>query len=146
MIPSTRLLPILLALLASRGLAADSLEPWHAWVTFKEFARRVDEAPDPGVAVQLNVGHENQLHLQFLGQVVTSTDDWVLPVGGVVCELTFSAGAAPRTPWSFWSWDCRTFDRFVDIVERHPPFADLLVQRPESTAVYWETAPDLGAR
>ncbi len=44
---------MLLSLLANKGLAGEALDPWRGWVTFKEYARLVDEVPDPGISVQL---------------------------------------------------------------------------------------------
>ena len=50
------LLHMLLALLATRGLMPETLDPWRGWVAFKRYARLVNEVPDPGVSVQITRG------------------------------------------------------------------------------------------
>jgi hypothetical protein len=139
MISHRSLVPILLALFASKGLSADSLEPWRAWVTFKEFARRVDEVPDPGVSVQIRPGRHGDVDLFFLRQAIVETDEWNLPVGGVVCQLTFSGRPSARTG-EYWSFDYHDFERFVDVVESDSDFVALLLETPNHTAVYWENS------
>ena len=39
-----------LSLLGSKGLAPETLDTWHGWPAFKEFARATAETPDPGVS------------------------------------------------------------------------------------------------
>ena len=135
------LLATFIALLAIRGLAPEHLDPWRGWVTFKEFARQVHEAEDPGVTVQIaSAGTELPVRLYFMRQVLVRVDDRLEPVGGVVCELWFAPKARPPVDWEAWSFDSATFERFIDLVEQHPAFADLLTQRPVASSVYWETA------
>ena len=122
-------------------MAAETLDAWRGWVTFKQFARIVHEVPDPGVSVQLAPDRAlEEVRLVFLRQVLEPDGDWLQPVGGVVCELTFSAPEIPVTPFAFWSFDYGTFERFVDVVEQTPAVADLMVRRPIRSAVYWEDA------
>src|SRR5213594_3531684 len=47
------LLQLLLSLLSARGLAAQAVDAWRGWVTFKQYARIIHEVPDPGVSVQI---------------------------------------------------------------------------------------------
>ncbi len=133
------LLQLLLALLAAQGLAAECLDPWRGWVTFKQYVRVVDEIPDPGVSVQF-VGHPDaSSSLFFLRQVLEPAEDnWLEPVGGVVCEFLFSPSATEVAQWEFWSFDHPTFEQFVDAVEQHPPFVELVAKAPEWSGVYWE--------
>lgn len=135
------LLHMLLAALAARALAPEALNPWRGWVTFKHYARLVDEVPDPGISVQIAQGPEEQVvRLLFLRQAIEPVGEWLAPVGGVVCEFTFQAEDAPQGDCEFWSFDHPSFERFVDVVEMHAEFADLMVKRPLSSAVYWEEA------
>jgi hypothetical protein len=130
----------LLALLATRGLAPEALDPWRGWVTFKQFAREVAEIPDHGVSVQItSVPRVGEVRMYLLRQVLAPQADRLEPVGGVVCEFTFSARRAPAE-WEAWSFDSSTFERFVDLVEQDPTFARLLNERPIATSVYWEDA------
>jgi hypothetical protein len=139
-----RLLSVFQLTLAAHGLAAESLDPWRAWLAFKEYVRSVNETPDPGVSVQLTRERESrEVRLAFVRQVVRTDDDRLAPVGGVVCELTF--GWPPKVPgrrtpseWERWSFEHGSFERFVDIVEREPDFQDLIVARPVRSTVYWE--------
>jgi len=135
------LLQLLLSLLSARGLAAEAMDAWRGWVTFKQYARIVHEAPDPGISVQIAPEPaSDEVRLVFLRQVVEPDGDWLRPAGGVVCELTFSQPSVPVAPFEFWSFDYGTFERFVDVVEQTPVFADLMVRRPTRSAVYWEAA------
>jgi hypothetical protein len=45
---ASALLAMLLGMFAARGLAAEALDSWRAWVVFKEFVRLVDEYQTPG--------------------------------------------------------------------------------------------------
>jgi len=135
------LLATFIALLAMRGLAPEHLDPWRGWVTFKEFARQVHEEEDPGITVQItSAGTEPHVLLYFMRQTLVRAGSRLEPVGGVVCEFWFVPRSRPPVDWDAWSFDSLTFDRFVDLVEQHPEFADLLAQRPVASAVYWETA------
>ena len=136
----SRLLSALLLTLSAHGLAPEALDPWRGWVAFKEFARAVDETPDPGVSVQFTPASEGaETRLVFLRQEAEIEEGDLTPRGGIICEFTFAAsGQAP--PWERWSFDHATFERFVDVVELDPSFQDLLVTRPLSSAVYWREA------
>ena len=137
----THLVVALLTLVAARGLVPESLDPWRGWVTFKEFARQVAEVPDPGVSVQVDpVEDRLPLHLYFSRQVLVPVGDRLEPVGAVVCEFVFAPRRHRPLEWREWSYDHPTFDRFVDAVEQYPLFADLLVTRPLSSAIYWKEA------
>lgn len=132
---------MLLGLLSARGLAAEALDSWRAWVVLKQFVRVVDETPEPGVSVQIrrqNAAGEFSLFL--LRQVVEPEGNWLRPVGGVVCELAFSDPPANAIEFDAWSFDHGTFEHFVDHVEQHPGFADLISRRPVRSDVYWEDA------
>ena len=134
------LLATFVALLAMRGLAPEQLDPWRGWVTFKEFARQVHEAEDPGITVQIvSEGTEQPVRLYFMRQTLVRMGPRLEPVGGVVCEFAFMPRSRPPVDWEAWSFDSATFERFVDLVEQHPAFADLLTQRPVASSVYWET-------
>ena len=138
---STYLLAALLGVLAARGLAPETLDSWRGWVAFKQFAREVAETPDPGVSVQIEpLGDRRPVRLYLLRQVVIPEGDRLEPVGGVVCELTFAPRRQTPRQWQAWSFDSPTFDRFVDVVEQYPLFAELMVTRPLESAVYWEEA------
>lgn len=133
------LLSMLLGLLSARGLAAEALDSWRAWVVFKHFVRVVDETPEPGVSVQIHrQDATGEVSLFLMRQVVEPDGEWLRPVGGVVCELTFSDPPATAADFEAWSFDSGTFARFVDHVEQHPGFADLIARRPDRTDVYWE--------
>lgn len=136
---STYLLAAMLGVLAVRGLAPETLDPWRGWVAFKQFAREAAETPDPGVSVQIEpLGHRGPIHLFFLRQVVVADGDRLEPIGGVVCEFLFAPRRRTPRYWEAWSFDSPTFERFVDLVEQCPLFADLMVTRPLGSAVYWE--------
>ena len=138
---SSSLLLVLLSLLAARGLVPEALDPWRAWVAFKEFARQVAEKPDHGVSVQVDpLGDRQPLHLFFTRQVLESAGDRLEPAGAVVVELVFAPRRRTPLEWREWSFDHGSFDRFVDAVEQYPLVADLLVTRPISSAVYWKDA------
>ena len=135
------LLPMLLTLLSSRGLAAESLDPWRAWVVFKQFARVVDESPDPGVSVQLYRTSKDTTTLSFIRQVVEPEEDgWLEPVGGVCVDLAFDDTDRKESEVSLWSFDFGSFERFVDEVEQNPAIAERLVQSAVRAEVYWEEA------
>jgi hypothetical protein len=138
---SAYLLAALLSVLTARGLAPETLDPWRGWVAFKQFVRDVDEEPDPGVSVQINVlGRRRPIQLVFVRQILVAQGRRLEPVGGVVCEFWFAPRR--RTPASFeaWSFDSPSFERFVDLVEQHPFFEDLLATRPLTSAVFWQDA------
>jgi hypothetical protein len=136
-----RLLSVFLLALAVHGLSPETLDPWRGWVTFKQYARDVNEAPDPGVSVQFTrEGRQNASRLIFLRQVVHAEGDWLAPVGGVVCEFAFSWAPRRGSAWDEWSFEYPSFDRFVDVVEQHPTFQDLMVRHPVWSAVYWQGA------
>src|SRR4026208_329520 len=138
---ASTLLAMLLGMLGARGLAEQALDSWRAWVVFKQYARLVGETPDPGVSVQILRHHSRKASLFLVRQVVEPEgDDWLEPVGGVVCELNFKDPPATATNFEAWSFDSTTFSRFVDVIEQHPGFADLIARRPDTTAVYWEDA------
>ncbi|MGH7357790.1 MAG: hypothetical protein ACREON_02990 [Gemmatimonadaceae bacterium] len=135
------LLQMLLVALGARGLAPEAMDPWRAWVTFKHYARVVDEVPDPGVSVQLaRLPDESQAKLFFLRQMVAVHEERLEPVGGVVCEFTFDAPTSRGSDWALWSFDYPSFARFVDRVEQEPDFQDLIVSRPLRSSVHWESA------
>jgi hypothetical protein len=71
-------------------------------------------------------------------QVVEPQGDWLEPLGGVVCELRYADAPKTATAFEAWSFDSGTFEHFVDLVEQHPGFADLIARRPIESAVYWE--------
>ena len=138
---SSVLLAALLSILATRGLDPEALDPWRGWIAFKQFAREAAEQVDHGVTVQIApAGDRRPIHLFFVRQVLVSDGGRLEPVGGVACELVFAPRRHTPREWREWSFDHPTFERFVDIVEQHPLFADLLLTRPVSTAVYWEEA------
>jgi len=134
------LLPLLLSLLGSRGLAAEALDPWRGWVVFKQFARMVAEVPDPGVSVQITSADEDTVHLILLRQVLEPEEDELVPVGGVIMEFTFDQAIESKAVCECWSFDSGSFDRFVDLVEGHPLFSDLMAKRPTDSWVYWQDA------
>ena len=134
------LLAALLALLASRGLGAEGLDPWRGWVVFKQFAREMTEEGDPGVSVQISAQPLDDTRLYFIRQVLAKRGRWMHPVGGVVCEFAFDASLRPVEDWGEWSFDHSTFERFVDAVEQHPHFADLVTERSRFSRVYWKDA------
>ncbi|MBX3175315.1 MAG: hypothetical protein KF709_12950 [Gemmatimonadaceae bacterium] len=135
------LLDVLLGALSAKGLSPDALEPWSAWVAFKEFARAAAEDPDPGVSVQIDpAGDREPVRLIFARQVAVRRDDRLEPVGAVVCELTYAPRRRPPLTWHAWSFDYPDFAHFIDSVDQHPLVADLLVTRPLSTSVYWREA------
>jgi hypothetical protein len=138
---SSYLVAALLSLLASKGLAPEALDPWYGWPAFKEFVRAVAEEPDPGVSVQLAPGGDRApFRLYFTRQVLTPIGDRLEPVGAVVCEFVFAPRRRTPLMWAEWSLDYGTFERFVDVVEQTPIFADLLVTEPRRSAIYWEEA------
>ena len=136
---SSYLLALFLSILGARGLSAESMDPWRGWVAFKEFARRTAEVPDQGVSVQIAAdGDRRSVHLFFGRQILAPEGNRLEPAGAVVCEFEFAPRRRTPSRWAAWSFDCLTFERFVDMVEQHPLFADLLLTRPLGSAVYWE--------
>jgi len=137
MLTPTRLLQLLLALLASHGFGPEGLDPWRGWVLFKQFARATTEFPDPGVSVQISPDPEvGEVSLVFLRQIVAPNGDWLEPEGGVVCEFVYQGDKFfPES--DLWSIDLPTFSHLVDAVERDPTFTDLIAKIPRRTAVYW---------
>jgi hypothetical protein len=132
------LLEMLLLALATHGLGSEGLDPWRGWVVFKQFARAVAEAPDPGVSVQITRDEANEsVSMVFVHQVVDQVEDWLEPTSGVVCEFTFPIGPRRIDEWEAWSFEAASFDRFVDLVEENSAFQDLIVSVPGSSAVYW---------
>jgi hypothetical protein len=135
------LLQMLLAILGNHGLAAEALDPWRAWVIFKQYARVVDESPDPGVSVQLSRNHrDHTVSLLFVRQAVEIQEDWLDPTGGAVIEFTFEDSGRPEPHVELWSFDYGSFERFVDVVEQTPAIADRLLQAPLRSSVYWQPA------
>lgn len=132
------LLEMLLLACAAHGLGPEGLEPWRNWVVFKQYARDVAETPDPGVSVQLTEDKKEQtVSLVLLRQVVEEMDDRLEPTGGVVCEFTFPLEGRHVADWEAWSFQLPTFERFIDLVEGHGAFQDLVVARPLSSDIYW---------
>ncbi len=70
-------------------------------------------------------------------QVVEPIGDWLEPVGGVVCEITFRQGVRRMPEWEAWSFEAPSFDRFVDRVEGSAAFQELAVGAPLYSSVYW---------
>ena len=138
---SSYLLAAFLGVLTTHGLHAEALDPWRGWVSFKEFARAVDELPDPGVSVQIMpLGDRAPIRLALVRQVLEPIGDRLEPVGGVVCAFTFAPRRHMPAEWRVWSFDSASFERFVDLVEQHAVFSDLLVTKPIASEVYWEDA------
>ena len=138
---SSYLLAALLGLLAAHGLHPEGLDPWRGWVTFKQFVREVDELPDPGISVQIMpLGDRAPVQLAFVRQVLAPTRSRLEPVGGVVCAFMFAPQRRTPAEWRVWSFDSVSLERFVDLVEQHPVFSDLIATRPLASEVYWEDA------
>ena len=132
------LLEMLLLALAAHGLGPEGLDPWRGWIVFKQFARAVAEAPDPGVSVQVTRDElDESVSMVFVRQVIDPVEDWLEPAGGVVCEFTFAVGSRHIDEWEAWSFEAASFERFVDLVEENSSFQDLVANRPVSSAVYW---------
>jgi hypothetical protein len=132
------LLKSLLLAFATHGLSPESVTPWRGWVVFKDFARSVAESPDPGVSVQTARSDEDEtISLVFMRQVVERVDDWLEPVGGVVCEITFRQGVKRLPEFDEWSFDAPDFDRFVDTVESRADFQELTMSKPLKSSLYW---------
>lgn len=132
------LLKTFLLALAAHGLAAESVSPWQGWVVFKDYVRSVAEAPDPGVSVQIARDDvDGTVSLIFMRQVVEQVDDWLEPIGGVVCEMTFEQRDRRLPEFDVWSFDAPSFDRFVDMVESSADFEGLVLTKPLKSSVYW---------
>ena len=132
------LLETLLLAIAAHGLAPEALTPWRGWVLFKEYVRSVAESPDPGVSVQIyRDDADGTVSLIFVRQVVEQVDDWLEPIGGVVCEITFQLGKKRLIEWELWSFDTPTFERFVDLFEGSAAFDVLVATKPVESSVYW---------
>jgi hypothetical protein len=98
----------------------------------------VAESPDPGVSVQVvRDDAEATFSLIFVRQVVEPIEDWLDPIGGVVCEITFRRGNKRIPEWDTWSFQAPNFDRFVDTVEGSAAFQELSVTTPLVSSVYW---------
>jgi len=135
-----KLLTAFLAILAVHGLEADALDPWRGWLAFKEYARATSEQPDQGVSVQVGLDGDQVTHLYFLRQAAVLTADRLEPVGGVVCDFCYPSRSAATLTSEYWSFDYATFERFVDVVEQDPVIAELFLQRPVSSQLYWQEA------
>ncbi|HMG70260.1 MAG TPA: hypothetical protein VK544_04045 [Gemmatimonadaceae bacterium] len=132
------LLETLLLAIAAHGLTPETLTPWRGWVLFKEYVRSVAESPDPGVSVQISRDDaDGTVSLIFVRQVVEPVEDWLHPIGGVVCEMTFQLGKKRLLEWDLWSFDSPTFDRFEDVVVNSYAFEELVGTRPVASSVYW---------
>jgi hypothetical protein len=132
------LLKTLLVALAAHGLAAETVTPWRGWVVFKDYVRSVAEVPDPGVSAQITrEDSDGTVSLIFLRQVVEQVDDWLEPIGGVVCEMTFRQDERRLPEFDAWSFDAPNFDRFIDIVESRAGFQQLALTKPLESFVYW---------
>jgi len=132
------LLNALLLAIAAHGLTPETLTPWRGWVLFKEYVRSVAESPDPGVSVQVSRDDaDGTVSLIFVRQVVEPVEDWLHPIGGVVCEMKFRLGKKRLLEWDLWSFDSPTFDRFEDVVVNSYAFEELVGTRPLASAVYW---------
>jgi hypothetical protein len=132
------LLETLLLALAAHGLVAETVTPWRGWVVFKDYVLSVAEVPDPGVSVQTTRDDlDGTVSLIFLRQVVEQVNDWLEPIGGVVCEITFQQGDKRLPEFDVWSFDAPNFDRFVDIVESSADFQKLALSKPLESSVYW---------
>ena len=96
------------------------------------------EVPDPGISVQITRDDlDGTVSLIFLRQVVEQIDDWVEPIGGVVCEITFQLGNKRLIERDVWSFDAPDFDRFADLVESSADFQMLALTKPLESSVYW---------
>jgi methylase of polypeptide subunit release factors len=98
----------------------------------------VAEAPDPGVSVQIARDDDaGTVSLIFMRQVVEQVEDWLEPIGGVVCEITFQQGDERMLEFDVWSFDAANFDRFVDIVESSVDFEKFVLAKRQRSSVYW---------
>ena len=135
-----RLLTLLLAFCSSHGVSPDTQNAWHAWKTFKSFARATGEVPDPGVTVQLLEHEDGRAHLVLARQTLLGNGEWLDPTGAVVWELTFNSSVVEGTEEEIWSLDFPSFDDFVDAVEQNEMIAPLLTKEASDGKVYWEAA------
>jgi len=127
--------------LGTHGLDPALMDSWRAWIAFKAFARLVAEAPDPGVSVQITrIYPDEPVSIILLRQVVEADDGYLEPTGGVVCELLFAAPRAALPDVEFWSFDCPSFEQFVDRVEQDPLFSELVLSPVLQSDVYWREA------
>jgi hypothetical protein len=133
------LLETLLLAIAAHGLTPETITPWLGWVLFKEYVQSVAESPDPGVSVQVSRDDTaGTVSLIFLRQVVEPVgEEWLHPIGGVVCEITFPPGKTRIREWDAWSFDAPTFERFVDVVDESIAFEEFFETRPLVSSVYW---------
>ena len=132
------LLKTLLLALAAHGLAAETVTPWRGWVVFKDYVRSVAEAPDPGVSVQIaRDDPDGTVSLIFVRQVVEPINDWLEPIGGVVCEITFEQDDRRLPEFDVWSFDYPNLDRFLESVENGADFQKLALTKPLNSSVYW---------
>jgi hypothetical protein len=74
-----QLLGLLLTLLAARGLAPEALDPWRAWVVFKEFARASAEDTDhASFARFVDIVEQDPVVADLLvGRALASRVSWV---------------------------------------------------------------------
>ena len=133
-----QLLQMLLALLALNGVAPEAADPWRGWEPFKQFVRTTDEIPDPGVSVQVLRNADDTTSLVYLRQLLEPDGDRLEPAGGVVMEFNYNLTRADPGEWEIWTFDHSTLERFIDTVEQHDEFAQLVVKRPAWSAVYWQ--------
>ena len=132
------LLKSLLIALAAHGLATEAVTPWRGWVVFKQYVRSVAESPDPGVSVQISRDDgEGTVSVIMMRQVVEPLDNWLEPIGGVVCEITFQQDNRRIPEIDLWSFDAPDFDKFVDRVESSPDVERLFLMKPVRSSVYW---------
>lgn len=132
------LLNTLLLAIAAHGLTPETLTPWRGWILFKEYAQSVAESPDPGVSVQISRDDADAtVSLIFVRQVVEPIDDWLEPIGGVVCEMTFRQSNRRLLEWDAWSFDAPTLERFADVVEASFALEELVGTKPLISSVYW---------
>jgi hypothetical protein len=132
------MLTLLQTFCTSQGVTPDTVNTWHAWKTFKAFARAAGDLPDSGVSVQLIEETDETDRLLFMRQEYADDGNELRPVGGVVWELTFDPGRGDGKELEIWSLDFRSFDDFVDAVEQNDVIAPLLSREATSGMVYWE--------
>jgi hypothetical protein len=119
------------------GISPNTKDVWRAWKVFKQFARTVDEIPDPGVSVQIYENESGVSVLAFVRQVVEEDEDNLQPAGGLIWEFALNE-AELIEPLELWSFDFRTFNDFVDSVEGHPAVSPLLNGPASPGELYWD--------